>query len=79
MCSVLHTFRLHQRYGNCGRGCRQMQESFNSAVICQSNGDDNAKVGREADDGDLCWAWRTKRDGQIPARGDGGTQWLGSG
>ena len=56
-------FTLHQRYGNCGRSCRQMQEGFNSAVIYQSDGGDNAKVGREADDSNLCWAWRTKRNG----------------
>lgn len=57
-----------------------MQEGFNSAVICQSDWGDNAKVGREADDSNLCWAWRTKRDGRcqpemIVARS--GTQWLG--
>lgn len=54
-----------------------MQEGFNSAVICQSDWGDNAKVGREADDSNLCWAWRTKREWQMPARGDSGTQWLG--
>lgn len=42
-----------------------MQEGFSSAVICQSDGGDNAKVGREADDSNLCWAWRTKRDGRY--------------
>ena len=42
-----------------------MQEGFSSAVICQSEGGDNAKVGREADDSNLCWAWRTKRDGRY--------------
>ena len=40
-----------------------MQEGFNSAVIYQSDWGDNAKVGREADDSNLCWAWRTKRNG----------------
>ena len=78
-------FTLHQRYGNCGRSCRaKCKEGFSSTVICQSDEGDNAMVGREADDSNLCWAWRTKRDGQIPARDDSGSlgwlrwlRWLG--
>lgn len=53
-----------------------MQEGFSSAVICQSNGGDNAMVGREADDSNLCWAWRTKRDGRYQPEVDSGTRWL---
>ena len=61
---MLHTFHaspaVRQLWQELSPNAR---EGFNSAVIYQSDGGDNAKVGREEDDSNLCWAWRTKRNG----------------